>query len=208
MQNVKKGDILYHRETGRPSAVKSVRKLLVGSKLEQRRVALTCGDWFRLSGDRPESAQWTDTQTPELARAWAKELERVAANRVEFEQRLELKRLARLANRDRLNAEPHITIPTYEGDEARITLSYVEQDRAGEIVARTMHYGASVYQQHVRRVGEDGEQDYKLEWLVNWSALGSQSTAIARAYAHAILAAADLADERNAIPTEVCTDAE
>lgn len=197
MLTATKGTILYHRDTGRPSVVKATRKVLTGSKLAGTRYTLACGDWFVISEQRPESIQWTDTQTPELARKWAKQLEQDAADRAERVRFIEAERLTRLANRDRLNAPPHITIPEYDGDECRITLTYAEQNRAGDIITTTRQYAANIYQQHTRRVGEDGEWTRTQEWLVNWSALGSVSPEVARAYALAILDAADLAAQRN-----------
>lgn len=201
MFTAQKGDILYHKTSGRPSRVVRTRKVLTGSKLEGTGYTLACGDWFVISAVRPESAQWTATSTPELARRWAEHLECEARDRAAYAERIERDCVARLEHRDRLNAEPEVTPPHIDGDDVRISATSTRQTRTGDITEHTAQYAASIFAQSLKRVGEDGEYTYVREYGVNWSALGTQSPAIARAYARAILAAADLADERNATPT-------
>ena len=197
---IKKGDTIYRKDDGQPIPVISTRKLqgevvrlYLGRPTTGRHADLHFGELGEYSG-------YSLTQTPELARKWADTLQERAEEQAERDAERDSARLTRLANRDRLNAPPRTTEPYYNGDESRISLTYCEQDRTGAIVEQTRHYGASIYRDSDRIVGEDGEYIHRWAagWGVNWSALGTQSPALARAYARAILAAADLADERNA----------
>jgi len=208
---IKKGDTLYHTETGRPNVVARTRKANLGPKFDTTRITLADGDYFHSSPAKPFNAKWTNVQTPELAMAWAKELQRQADARAELEAERERRRLVRIANRDRLNAPPSVTAPVVVGDEVRVSITTAETDRrTGEVEDHTSEVRASVYAHPNYLISEDGEHTHhRMTYGVNWSALGTQSPAVARAYALAIIAAADLADARNAALTlpETFTDA-
>jgi hypothetical protein len=94
-------------------------------------------------------------------------------------------------------------------DEVRLSITTTEVHRkTDEVADHISEVRVSVYQTTKRLVDEQGEFVYVPVWNVNWSALGTQSPAVARAYALAILAAADLADERNATkPCQECDGA-
>ena len=211
---IKKGDTIYRKADGQPIPVISTRNMRDGAILRLYLGRPTTGRHADIyKGELSEYSNYSLTQTPELARKWADTLQERADEQAERDAERDRERLTRLANRDRLNAPPRITEPMYHGDESRITLTHCEQDRTGAIVEQTRHYGASIWQDSERLVGEDGEYIYRhaSTWGVNWSALGTQSPEVARAYARAILAAADLAEARNAstfpTPTETLTDA-
>jgi hypothetical protein len=199
---IKKGDTLYHTETGRPNVVARTRKANLGPKFDTTRITLADGDYFHSSPAKPFNAKWTGVQTPELALKWARELRKRETELAEREAERERRRLVRVANRDRLNAPPSVTAPVVVGDEVRVSITTAETDRrTGEVEDHTSEVRASVYAYPDYLISEDGEHTHRMTYGVNWSALGTQSPAVARAYALAIIAAADLADARNATPT-------
>lgn len=210
---IKKGDTLYRTENGEPVKVHSVRAMpntqgrhvrlyfVSGTYRNQNRTDL-------FDGKLPEYSNYSLTQTPELARLWADTLQERADHDAKLEQAEERKRLTRLTNRDRLNAPPIVSQPVVVGDEVRVSITTAETDRrTGEVEDHTSEVRASVYAYPDYLISEDGEHTHRMTYGVNWSALGTQSPAVARAYALAIIAAADLADARNATPTETLTDA-
>ena len=216
---IQKGDTLYRTENGEPSQVERITKQRAGTYHGgQVKVTMSSGDYFYLAVVPPERgsplpSRYSLTQTPELALKWAKELQAREDSRAAIVARFETERLTRLANRDAINAPATCSAPEVrtgddgEPNEVRITVTTTEATRAGEVKEYARNYAASVFQQSRKNVGDDGEWDYVREWGVNWSAMGTTSPEIARAYALAILAAADLADARNATPAETLTDA-
>ena len=213
---IKKGDTLYSTENGEPVQVEKLVKGRAGTYRAGRiNVTMSDGDRFYLVTEQgsPLPSRYTTTQTPELALKWAKELQARADSRAAMVARFETERLTRLANRDAINAPATCSAPEVrtgddgEPNEVRITVTTTEATRAGEVKEYARNYAASVFQQSRKNVGDDGEWDYVREYGVNWSAMGTTSPEIARAYALAIIAAADLADARNATPTETLTDA-
>lgn len=201
---VKKGDTLFSTENGEPVQVERMVKGRAGTyRVGRINVTMSNGDRFYLVTEQgsPLPTRYTLTQTPELARLWARELRKRETERAEREAERERQRLVRIANRDRLNAPPSVTAPVVVGDEVRVSITTAETDRrTGEVEDHTSEVRASVYAYPDYLISEDGEHTHRMTHGVNWSALGTQSPAVARAYAHAILAAADLADARNAAP--------
>lgn len=204
---VKKGDTIYRKSDGQPIPVVKTRKLQDGAT----RVYLGHpreGDTFDVQGDTLGTTRYSLTQTPELAQLWADTLKARADERAEADALRERERLFRLANRDALNAPEIVTAPEvqegWKGEAVLIGVRYPDVTRDGlnvEIVER--FYSVSVYDTPVNEVDESGNWKNRRVWGVNWSALGTQSPAVARAYARAILAAADLAESRPLTPDPI-----
>jgi hypothetical protein len=206
---IKKGDTLYRISSGEPMRVAKTRKLADG--LTRLYIVCLDSDYTQDEADvdeagafvrrtshglRPARTQYyTPTQTPELAQLWADTLK----ERAQWEAEREAERLFRLANRDALNAPEVVGEPV--ADELRVLVGVqsvaLGRDRLS-LETREHTHQVSIFNTAVQVVDETGEFTHPRAYLVNWSALGNQSPAVARAYAHAILAAADLAES---IPT-------
>ena len=201
--SITKGDILYRKADGQPIPVLRTRKLqdgitrlYLGHPARGRQADVY---W----GELGEYSDYTPTQTPELAQLWANTLKERAERLARCEAEREAERAFRLANRVVLNLPPEAgPMTTTERGVSVPIWAMVQSDKDLELVEESRTLEVEIYKVGRRVIDEAGESVYTKAYQVNWSAMGNQSPAVARAYARAILAAADLAESRPLTPTE------
>lgn len=145
----------------------------------------------------------------ELDKVMADKEERDRLMRIEFERKdIETKAANLKARRDEddiwiLSAAENLKITSrsdhYHSD-GKVTIIGPSYERDGETYTRDLSVDASARKDHF---------SYPKEYIlreVNWSAIGSVSPAIARCYAKAILAAADLAESLEVKDEEAATE--
>ena len=204
--SITKGDILYRKADGQPIPVLRTRKLqdgitrlYLGHPVRGRQADVY---W----GELGEYSDYSLTQTPELAQLWANTLKEYAERHAEQKAKWEAQRVFALANRDALNA-PEIVGEPWD-DELRVLFGVQSVELGSDALSletREHFHEVMVANSYRWMIDEAGEIGYTHACGVNWSTLGPQSPAVARAYARAILAAADLAESRPLTPTEELT---
>lgn len=194
--SVKKGDTIYRKSDGQPVQVLSTRalrgevtRLYLGHPCHNRSVDLYKG---RLS----EYADWSLTQTPELAQRWADTLRERAEAQAEQDREREQRKANRIAHRDTYNTPENPSEPEQVRDnEVRVTYNTVREGDDGTPIVGTRSLEVTIYHTPGLEMTEQGEWSRERVACVNWSALGSVTPAVARAYAKAILMAADIAEQ-------------
>jgi len=201
----KKGDTLYDKRTGEPVTVRGTRKL-TGYHAGQVRVYLMGRKgWgaFEVGADGtfPHYCNYTQTQTAELAGMWADTLAQREREQAEW-----------VAQHERYEANVQKFAHLYDAPPVFGLVQHPERLEYGEMVQTFTYYeperetGEPVQHKNALRVSlcpEGGSlfDDAPRRLLVNWSAMGSQSPALAFAYARLIIEAVKVAEEHNATQT-------
>lgn len=212
---IQKGSTVYRVSTGEPHTVRSTR---VGASRfglgQTATVVLKEGGWefsmTRSAVDAPweltvgARLDWALKQDATLAAKWAETLAKRETKQRADDAVMEQRRALRLKHRDTLNALPKVETTRRDGKPGiKLTWTVLEggsnsQDVPPVLVQRTNEAQVSVYKLDRRLINENGTFDYNDQLTgVNWSAMGTQSVEVARAYANAILEAADLAERAN-----------
>lgn len=207
---VKKGDTLYHAETGRPVKVKSTRALTSRYNRGETRVYLESGAEFDIRADGSMRGHWTREQSAQQAQAWANELAEREQAREEAAKVQKSRQSARAQDRDLINGTPTYS-PVSVGHNAYMSptarsVSFAEsgyrEGPDGHAQPYTRTHEVSIYPDSVANIREDGTTERVQIHAVNWSSYGSMPVEFARQYAAAILAACDAADTLPITPTE------
>lgn len=193
---IKKGDTIYRKSDGQPVPVLSTRKmqgeivrLYLGHPVNGRTADLYCGQLG-------EYSDFSLTQTPELAQLWADTLKERAERQAEYERERAQRKANRIAHRDTYNAPENPSEPEQvRKNEVRITYNTVREDEDGTPIVGTRSLEVTIYPTAGMEMTEQGEWSRERVACVNWSAIGSVTPAVARAYANAILLAADIAEQ-------------